>query len=307
MNRVRSNNFLRANGGVDILVCPGLCVFFTSLVCALFILSSPTASAGIVVDRPPRAEPTPEELQNITIVEHLNAALPLDAAFTDELNHPVTLKQYFQTSTRPVILQLGYYGCPMLCDLISRGVTDSLKEVELTAGKDFDVVFISIDPTESYGLAQKKKRSYVTEYARAGSESGWHFLTGKQDQIEKVSRAFGFNYKWIPSAAQFSHPAAIAICTPDGKISRYLYGVKFDEKTLRLSLVEASAGKIGTTTDHFLLTCFRYDGKQGKYAMTAIALMRFGGAATVIILGSTLFVLFRREARRRSLESHAAG
>jgi protein SCO1/2 len=212
----------------------------------------------------------------------------------------VKLGDYFKGQKQPVILQLGYYGCPMLCDLISQGATQSLKELSLNAGADYHVVFISIDPKEDWTLAQKKKRSYVTEYGRPGAAGGWHFLTGRQDDIKRVCQAVGFNYKWVPSAGQFSHPAGLIICTPEGKISRYLYGVRFEEKTLRLSLVEASEGKIGTTTDHFLLTCFQYDGKQGKYALAAMGLMRIGGAVTVVVLFCVLVWLFRREARRKA-------
>jgi protein SCO1/2 len=270
---------------------------------------APAATAGMVTPEPPRTprmEPAPDELKNITVDEHLNTQLPLDLTFTDERNQVVKLGQYF-TGTKPVVLQLGYYGCPMLCDLVSRGLTKSLKGVELNAGSDFEVVFISIDPNESWQLAQGKKRSYLKEYARPGTDGGWHFLTGKADQIEQVAKAFGFNYKWVASAGQFSHPAAIAVCTPAGKISRYLYGVQFDEKTLRLSLVEASEGKIGTTIDHFVLTCFQFDGKQGRYAMTAMAAMRIGGGLTAIVLGTTLFLLFRVESRRRTATATTTG
>jgi protein SCO1/2 len=195
----------------------------------------------------------------------------------------------------------------MLCDLVSRGLTTSLKKVELNAGADFEVVFVSIDPNETAQLAQGKKRSFVREYGRPGTEDGWHFLTGKADQIERLTKAVGFNYKWVPSAGQFSHPASIAVCTPQGKLSRYLYGVQFEEKTLRLALVEASEGKIGTTVDHFLLTCFQYDGKQGRYAMTAMTVMRLGGFLTMVVLGGTLFVLFRMEAHKRRVAAPAGG
>ncbi len=247
----------------------------------------------------PNTQYVPDALKNITVNEHLNAPLPLDAAFLDDRNQRVTLRQYFN-GTKPVILQMGYYKCPMLCDLISQGATKSLKDLkELTAGKDFEIVFISVDPNEDPSLAQKKKATYLAEYDR-GSPDGWHFLTGGQTQIDQVARAVGFEYKWVASAKQFSHPAAIMLCTPDGKLSRYLYGVQFPEETLRLGLVEASQGKIGTTTDHFLLTCFVYDGKQGKYAMSAMRLMRFGGVLTMIVMAVVMVRLFRRDAQRRA-------
>jgi protein SCO1 len=269
---------------------------------AVAMLTAPCALAQLTgpLDKP-RMEVAPDELKNIGLDEHLNAQLPLDLSFIDETNHPVKLGDYF-TGKKPVVLQLGYYGCPMLCDLISRGATASLKQVPLTAGTDFEVVFISIDPHEDWTLAQGKKRSYVTEYDRPGSAGGWHFLTGREPQIKQVAKAVGFNYKWVASAGQFSHPAGLILCTPEGKISRYLYGVKFDEKTLRLSLVEASEGKVGSTTDRFLLTCFQFDGHQGRYAFVAMSLMRWGAALTLIVLTIVMIWLFRRDARRKALE-----
>jgi protein SCO1/2 len=274
----------------------------TTIACCLAILlaRAPRAAArGVITpEPPPRTAATPDELKNVTLDEHLNGPLPLDAKFVDDTNQPVQLRKYF-TGKKPVVLQLGYYGCPMLCDLVSRGATTSLKELPLTAGKDFELVFISIDPNESWQLAQGKKRSWLREYDRPGTAAGWHFLTGKADDIEAVAKAVGFNYKWVPSVGQFSHPAGLILCTPEGKISRYLYGVRFEQQTLRLSLVEASEGKVGTTTDRFLLTCFQYDGHQGKYAFAAMALMRLGGIVTVIVLAVVVITLFRREARRR--------
>jgi protein SCO1/2 len=268
-------------------------------VAVLFACATFTGAAGILTPEPgPRTAAAPDELKNVTLDEHPNTQLPLDAKFVDDTNHPVQFGKYF-SGKKPVVLQLGYYGCPMLCDLVSKGATSSLKELPLTAGQDFEVVFISIDPNESWQLAQGKKRSWLREYDRPGTADGWHFLTGTEEQIRRVAKAVGFNYKWVPSVGQFSHPAGLILCTPEGKISRDLYGVRFDPQTLRLSLVEASEGKIGTTTDRFLLTCFQYDGHQGKYALAAMALMRLGGAVTVVVLAGVLIHLFRRESRRR--------
>lgn len=256
-----------------------------------------------------RMEAAPEALKEIGVDEKLNVTLPLDATFTDERGEQVTLSQYFDKSKKPVVLQLGYYGCPMLCDLISQGLSQSLKELKLDPASDYKVVFISFDPNESWQLAAKKKRSFIRMADRPGAADGWHFLTGRQDQIDTVARAIGYRYKWIESAHQFSHPSVVTICTPGGKVSRYLYphGMKFDEPTLRLSLVEASDSKIGSTVDHFVLTCFHYDGKQGRYAFAAISLMRFGGVLTLIVLGTVLWRLFRKEKARRRAAVQAAG
>ncbi len=253
---------------------------------------------GSLFTGPGRMEPVPDELKNVAIDEHLNSKLPLDLTFTDDWGNRVQLQKYF-TGRKPVILQLGYYGCPMLCDLVSQGTVSSLRNVDLEPGKDYEIVFLSIDPAESREMAAKKKQNYLRAYGR-GTGDGWHFLTGQKEPIKQLTQAAGFNYKWVASAQQFSHPAAIILCTPEGKVSRYLYGVQFKSDTLRLSLVEASEGKIGTTVDHFLLTCFQYDGKQGKYAASAMGMMRIGGVLTVIIVAFVLYRLFRREARMRA-------
>ncbi|HZZ42986.1 MAG TPA: SCO family protein [Tepidisphaeraceae bacterium] len=239
---------------------------------------------------------TPNALKDIGVDEHLNTKLPLDLNFQDDHGQTVTLGKYF-TGKKPVILQLGYYSCPMLCSLVSQGTVDSLRKLSLTAGKDFEIIFVSIDPDEKPELGAAKKATYVQDYHRQGSADGFHFLTGAEPQIKQLAQAVGFKYKWVESARQFSHPAVVMIATPDGTISRYLYGVRFDNETMRLSLVEASDGKIGTTVDQILLTCFHYDGTQGKYAMTAVKMMRAGGALTLVILGAVLFRAFRKNAR----------
>lgn len=238
----------------------------------------------------------PDELKHVAIDEHLGDTIPLDLTFRDEHDQPVVLQQYF-TGEKPVILQLGYYRCPMLCDVISHGLLDSLKGISLESGRDFEVVFISIDPHETPALAALKKQNYLNEYGRGGSVEGWHFLTGREEQIGQLAKAIGFNYKWVESVGQFSHPAAIFVCTPDGHLSRYLYGVKFEPKTLRLSMVEASNGKIGSAMDQIFLTCFQYDGHQGKYAFAALGLMRAGGILTIIVVVMGIYKMLRREQR----------
>ena len=237
----------------------------------------------------------PDALKDIGVDEHLGTKLPLDLTFVDDHGQPVQLGKYFN-GKKPVILQLGYYSCPMLCSLVSQGTVDSLRKLTLTAGKDFEIVFVSIDPAEKYQLGAAKKETYVQDYHRAGSADGFHFLTGNEAQIKQLAKAVGFKYKWVESARQFSHPAVVMIATPDGTLSRYLYGVRFDNQTMRLSLVEASDGKVGSTMDQILLTCFHYDGRQGKYAMTAINMMRIGGVLTVLVLGTVLVRAFRHEA-----------
>ena len=230
-------------------------------------------------------------------MEHTGVSLPLDLAFTDETGKPVRLGEYF-TGKRPVVLQLGYYQCPMLCSLVSKGTAEAFKAVSLAPGKDYDLVFVSIDPNETPALAAAKKQAYLKETGLSGA--GWHFLTGKQESIAPLAKEVGFNYRWIASAGQFSHPAAIMICMPDGRVSRYLYGVRFDPQTVRLSLVEASAGKIGSTFDQLYLTCFQYDGHQGKYAMAALGVMRTGGVLMMIVVATVLLRLLRKELKLKA-------
>lgn len=246
--------------------------------------------------------PTPADAKSVKIDEHPNAQLPLDLSFVDESGKAVQLKQYFANG-KPVVLQLGYFGCPMLCSLVSQALVDSLKDVKLDAGADYQVVYVSIDPSEGPGMAQAKKDAYVQAYGRASGAQGWHLLTGKAPQIRQLADAAGFEYRWIDSAQQFSHPACLIVCTPDGRVSRYLYGVRYDSPTVRLSLVEASNGKIGTTADRFTLTCFQYDGTQGRYALAAINLMKAGGALTVLVVGGMVF-WFARRGRSRSPMTH---
>ena len=241
--------------------------------------------------------------KDITVDEHAGAQLPLELTFVDENGQTVRLRDYFK-GNKPVVLQLGYYGCPMLCNLISQGIVESLKGVKLSTGSDYDVVFVSIDPTETPALAAQKKRSMLVAFGQEGAQ-GWHLLTGKDPQIKQLAQTVGFNYRWIASAGQYAHPAVIMVCMPDGKVSRYLYGVRFNPTTLRMSLVEASNGKVGNAIDKLYLTCFQYDGHQGKYAFAALGIMRAGGVFTMIIVAVVLFRIFRKEAKQRELEEQS--
>ena len=242
------------------------------------------------------------DLTGINVTEHLGTALPLDLTFVDETGKTVKLGDYF-TGKRPVVLQLGYYQCPMLCSLISQGTANAFQAVSLESGKDYDLVFVSIDPSETPTLAAQKKQAYAKELGK--TLNGWHFLTGQQPAIESLAKTVGFNYRWIQSAGQFSHPAVIMMCMPEGKVSRYLYGVRFDPTTVRESLVEASNGKIGNSFDQLYLTCFQYDGHQGKYAVAAVTIMRGGGVLVILIVAGFLLGMLRKELKEKAANEAA--
>ncbi len=245
-----------------------------------------------------RTEPLPEALEGVGITERLEAPLPLDLVFTDENGEAVRLGDYF-AADRPVILNLGYYACPMLCGLVLNGLVESLRPLEWTPGQEFAIVTVSIDPRESDRLARLKKQTYLEEYGRPSAASGWHFLTGDEAAIAALTEAVGFGFRWNEARQEWAHAAAIFVVTPEGLVSRYLYGIEYDTQTLRLSLSEASAGHIGSTVDRILLYCFHYDSSTGRYAPAAANLMRAGGLLTVIVLGGTLATWWRRDRRRR--------
>jgi len=254
-------------------------------------LLSMMAMAGIAcadnVPNPAAGTQLPAAYRNVGVDEHLNLQLPLDVKLYDENAQFVTLGQLLRPD-RPILLQLGYLECPMLCDTVSRSLVDSAKKIDLDIGKDFDFVFVSIDPTDTPTLATLKRNSYVTEYDKAGSAGGFHVLVAKPNEIEAIATAVGFRYQPADNG-QFAHPAVAMIITPDGRISRYLYGVTFPPRTLRLSLVEASQGKIGTTVDKILLICLHWDPTAGKYSWAAMNLMRMAGVLTMLALGSAVF------------------
>jgi protein SCO1 len=247
-----------------------------------------------------RTEKAPPELDGVGVTEYRAAPLPLDRAFVDEEGRPVRLGDFFD-GRRPVILNLGYYGCPMLCGLVANGLAAGMKRLEWSPGAEYQVVTLSINPAETPALAKAKKQNYIKELGRPSSAGGWRFLTGREEDIRAVTDAVGFGYRWVEETRQFAHAAVIVICTPDGRVSRYLYGIEFDPQTLRLSLVEAAKGKIGSPLDQILLFCFHYDAREGRYALAAAQLMRLGGAVTAMALAAFLLAMWRRDMRRRGV------
>jgi protein SCO1 len=257
------------------------------------------AAALLPVARAERAEPLPEELEGVGVSERLGQPVPLDLAFTDDEGRPVKLGNYFQ-SGRPVLLDLGYYRCPMLCNLVLNGFIEGLREVpSWVPGDNFEVVVVSVDPLETAKLAKLKKQNYVREYGRPESASGWHFLTGSPESIAALTEAVGFRYKWVEDRNEYAHAAVLMTLTPKGEVARYLYGVMFDPRTIRLSLAEAAQGHSLSALDQLLLYCYHYDPTSRSYSFAAINIMRAGGVLALIVIGATLASFWMRESRRR--------
>jgi protein SCO1 len=249
-----------------------------------------------------RSEPLPRELEGVGITEVPGARIPLQLTFLDEDGKTVRLSDYFAAG-RPVILTLNYYRCPMLCGLMLNGLLDGLKQLPWTPGHEFEIVTVSIDPLETPTLARLKKQSYMEEYARPAAVAGWHFLVGQPENITALADAVGFHYRYDEERKQYAHAAGLFVATPDGRVARYLYGVMYEPRTLRLALTEAARGDIGSSVDQLLLYCFHYDANQGRYVVAAETFMRLGGGATALILGLWLFTWWRRSTRRENSEA----
>ncbi|HTS28138.1 MAG TPA: SCO family protein [Bryobacteraceae bacterium] len=260
-----------------------------------FLLSALVLHAAAGTQAPPN-------LGGIGIQQRLGARLPLDAAFTNGDGERLPLRAYF--SRRPVVLALVYYTCPMLCSQILSGVVAGLRPLSLQPGRDFDVVAISINPQETPRDAVKARDLYSHKYSREGGPAGWHFLVGSADAIQSVTEAAGFHYRYDPESKMFFHASGIMVVTPDGRLARYLYGVSFQPKDLKLALVEASGNRIGTAADQVLLYCYHYDPKVGKYGLAVFNLLRATGALFFVGGVIVLTVMFRRDVRR---DRHPAG
>lgn len=274
----------------------------TALVAGLLLVASPRGARADLVpqsEQVERKEALPRRLVGVDVKEHLSAPVPMDLAFEDENGKPVTLKDYFDGSV-PVILTMNYSNCPMLCSLQLTALVEGLKKVDWTIGKEYRIVTVSYDPTETQDLAHRTKARYLAQYARPGSEGGWHFLHGSENNVQAMAKALGITYHYNEARKEYAHPATVILSTPNGKIDRYLYGLDYPEKTLHLSLVESSEGKIGTTVDQLILFCFHYDANEGRYAPVARNIMRAGGGATVFLLAGFLTVLSRRDKKRKN-------
>jgi protein SCO1/2 len=241
----------------------------------------------------PAAAAMPAVLQNVGFEPPLNGQIPLELAFRDETGRSVQLRDYF--GSKPVVLALVYYGCPMLCDQVEQGVVGSLRMLSFNPGRDYDVVFVSFDSRETPEMAAEKKKKALAHFRRPETDSGWHFLTGSKESIDAVTKAANFRFTFDAKSNLFAHASGVMVLTPDGRISRYFYGVEYPGRDLRLGLVDASAGKIGTPIDHVLLFCYHYDPAAATYSASILKIIRLGGVLTILCLVGGILISRRRE------------
>jgi protein SCO1/2 len=245
------------------------------------------------------ANQNPEALQNIDVEEHLGENIPFDLHFTDDQGQSVLLKKYFNQD-KPIILVLGYYECPMLCTLVLNGLTQSVYKLKMQLGEDYQIVTISIDPKETTKLAAAKKQSYLKMLGQFDNTASWAFLTGNETNIKKLTESVGFKYYYVEERDEFAHPAVIMLLTGSGKISRYLYGIEYTVKDLKLGLLEAAEGKVGSTLDKLILYCYHYDPNAKGYVVFASNMMKLGGAIMLAALSGFLGSLWLRDNRKKS-------
>jgi protein SCO1/2 len=252
------------------------------------------------------ASALPAALREIGFDQNLDRQVPFDIPFTDEQGHPVRLGDYF--GTRPVVLAFVYYGCPLLCTQVLNALASALDVLSLQPGVDFEVVTISFDPRETPALAAAKKDLSLKRYQRPGAADAWHFLTGEQPAIARATQAAGFRFVWDAGLKQFAHPTGIIVLTPGGRVARYLFGIEYGPRDLRLAIVDASEGRVGSPVDSFLLYCYHYDPMTGRYGLVIMRTIRLAGAATVLTLVMFVGLMLRREhVARRSTQHPAPG
>jgi protein SCO1/2 len=255
---------------------------FLTALCVLAVLSGAAAQN-------PQAELTAKA----GLDQQLNAQVPLNFTFRDEHGTAVRLENYF--GLKPLLLVLAYYECPNLCTLVLNALLQSAQDLKFDAGREYQILIVSIDPHESPALAAAKKQIYVQRYGRPGTENGWHFLTGDEASIRQLAQSIGYRFVYDPQTRQFAHPSVLTVLTPMGKISRYFAGIEYPAKEVRLALIEASNSRIGSLTDQLFLLCFHYNPATGKYGLIVTRVIQFGGISTVIVLGSLITLMIRRE------------
>jgi len=241
----------------------------------------------------PTAATMPAALQNVGFEPPLNGQMPLDLAFRDETGRNVQLREYF--GQKPVVLAFVYYGCPMLCDQVEQGVVGVLRMLSFNPGRDYEVVFVSFDSRETPQMAAEKKKKALARFRRPETDSGWHFLTGSQESIDAATKAANFRFSFDAKSGLFAHASGVMVLTSDGRISRYFYGVEYPGRDMRLGLVDASAGRIGTPIDHVLLYCYHYDPSSARYSASILKIIRLGGVLTILCIIGGILIFRRRE------------
>jgi len=247
----------------------------------------------------------PPALANVGFDPQLNAQIPLDTPFVDENGQPVTLRTY--SGKKPMVLAFVYFTCPMLCNQVEQAVVGTLKMISFNPGTDYEVVFISFDPNDRPDEALKKKHEALSRFARPSTDAGWHFLTGTRESIDTVTKAADFRFSYDEKSKLFGHASGLLLLTPDGRISRYFFGVEYPPSNVRLGLVDASAGKIGTPVDHLLLFCYQYDPTKARYSATVLTVIRMGGVVTLLCMAIGFVIFRRRDAHAGSSGNRAAG
>ena len=260
------------------------------------LLAASAAQAQMIPDNVGQSSNgLPPGLVNVGFDPELHKQIPPDAAFTDENGRSVQLKEYF--GKKPVVLAFVYFTCPMLCNQVEQTLVGTLKMISFNPGADYEVVFISFDPSDTPDAALKKKHEAMSRFARPGTEPGWHFLTGSKEAIDVVTKAADFRFNYDPKTKLFGHASGILLLTPDGRISRYFFGVDYPSSNVRLGLVDASSGKIGTPVDHILLFCYQYDPTKARYSATVLTVIRMGGVVTLFCMALGFMIFRRREHR----------
>src|SRR5499433_3537222 len=271
-------------------------VFRHTLVVVGLLLGSSVCRAQMIPDGVGKSSNgLPPALVNVGFDPQLNAQIPLDAPFVDEYGQSVTLGDF--SGKKPIVLAFVYFTCPMLCNQVEQAVVGTLKMISFNPGTDYQVVFLSFDPSDTPDAALKKKHEAMSRFARPLTEPGWHFLTGSQESIDAVTGAADFRFNYDPKTKLFGHASGILLLTPDGRISRYFFGVDYPPSNVRLGLVDASSGKIGTPVDHILLFCYQYDPSKARYSATVLTVIRMGGVVTLLMMVIG-FVIFRRRDHR---------